>query len=72
VPIVKNDFTIYFEADIGETPARARSRSVGRSSPSSCASAGFHITYFTFDGFQSADSIQILNEPRHRVGPVQR
>jgi hypothetical protein len=61
VPIIKNDFTIYFSADKGTTPAREIQIKWARQLAFMLRDRGFHITLFTFDGFQSTDSIQILN-----------
>ncbi len=63
VPVVRNDFTIAFEADIGAThngeklPREIQIRWV-RSLWTTLVNRGFRIQRFTFDGFQSADTIQ--------------
>lgn len=66
-PIIKNDFTISFSADVGATnpisgealPREIQIRWV-RDLAFELIKRGFYIGSFTFDGFQSADSIQIL------------
>lgn len=66
-PIIKNDFTVSFSADIGATnplngeslPREIQIRWV-RDLAFELIKRGFYIGSFTFDGFQSADSIQIL------------
>ncbi len=66
-PLIKNDFTISFSADIGaldpisgeSLPREIQIRWV-RDLCFELIKRGFWIGSFTFDGFQSADSIQIL------------
>lgn len=65
VPVVRNDFTIAFEADIGETPPREIQIRWARMLAFELIKRGFRIVRFTFDGFQSADTIQILT--RHGI-----
>lgn len=67
VPIVRNDFTISFSANIGaqdpdtgeDLPREIQIRWV-RMLAFELIRRGFWIGSFTFDGFQSTDSIQIL------------
>jgi len=66
-PLIKNDFTISFSADVGAInpntgevmPREIQIRWV-RDLAFELIKRGFYIGSFTFDGFQSADSIQIL------------
>lgn len=66
-PIIKNDFTVSFSADVGAVnpvsgesmPREIQIRWV-RDLAFELIKRGFYIGSFTFDGFQSADSIQIL------------
>lgn len=66
-PIIKNDFTVSFSADVGalnpisgETMPREIQIRWVRDLAFELIKRGFYIGSFTFDGFQSADSIQIL------------
>ncbi len=66
VPVIRNDFTISFEADIsakdGDEPLpREIQIRWARELAFKLIDLGFWIGSFTFDGFQSADTIQILN-----------
>lgn len=61
VPIVRNDFTIGLEADLTAKPPREIQVRWARKLAFELMSRGFPIVRFTFDGFQSADSIQLLN-----------
>lgn len=66
VPIIKNDFTICFEADISAKPhAREIQIRWARMLAFELIKRGFLISRFTFDGFQSSDTIQILT--RHGI-----
>ena len=65
VPIVRNDFTISFEADISakdgdEVLPREIQIRWARMLAFELIKRDFYIGSFTFDGFQSADTIQIL------------
>lgn len=66
VPIIRNDFTISFEADIaakdedGSKLPREIQIRWARMLAFELIKRGFYIGSFTFDGFQSADTIQIL------------
>lgn len=60
VPIVRNDFVIGFEADIGAEPAREIQIRWARLLCFELIKRGFYIGLFTFDGFQSAGTIQDL------------
>lgn len=66
VPIIRNDFTISFEADISakDTDGSKLPREIqirwARMLAFELINRGFYIGSFTFDGFQSADTIQIL------------
>jgi hypothetical protein len=61
VPIIRNDFTFGFAADIGATPPREIQIRWARMLAFELHKRGFYIARFTFDGFQSTDTIQILN-----------
>lgn len=62
VPVIRNDFTIYFEADLlAKTVPREIQVRWGRLLCFELIRRGFQIVRFTFDGFQSSDSMQILN-----------
>lgn len=61
LPIIKNDFTVAFEADLIAKPfAREIQIRWARELAYELMSRGFLIRRYTFDGFQSVDSIQIL------------
>jgi hypothetical protein len=60
LPIIRNDFTIGFAADIGSNPAREIQIRWARELAFQLIKRGFDIARFTFDGFQSVDSMQIL------------
>lgn len=60
LPIIQNDFTIGFSADIGSNPAREIQIRWARELAFELIRRGFDIARFTFDGFQSVDSMQIL------------
>lgn len=59
-PIVKNDFVIAFEADKGQ--AREIQIRWARQLVFELRKRGFDIRFVSFDQFQSADSMQILND----------
>lgn len=67
VPVIKNDFVIAFTADKttldenGEHMPREIQIRWARMLAFELISRGFNITRFTFDGFQSTDTMQILN-----------
>lgn len=67
VPVVRNDFTIAFTADVGakygtqDMPREIQIRWV-RALWTELVNRGFRIQRFTFDGFQSADTIQIFTQ----------
>lgn len=63
-PIIKNDFVIYYEADISsneERPSREIQIRWARELSAQLRRRGFDIRLFTFDGFQSVDSMQQLD-----------
>lgn len=60
LPVVRNDFTIGFEADIGSQPAREIQIRWARELAFQLIQRGFTVALFTFDGFQSVDSMQLL------------
>lgn len=59
-PHVKVDFFISYTADISATPPREIQIRWGRQLCFELIQRGFNIRRFTFDGFQSTDSMQIL------------
>ena len=59
-PVVRNDFTIYYEADIGAEPAREIQIRWVRELVTTLIARGFFICQVTYDGFQSVDSMQLL------------
>lgn len=61
-PNVKVDFCISYEADITATPAREIQIRWARQLCFELVKRGFNIQSFTFDGFQSLDSMQILED----------
>lgn len=61
-PNVKVDFVISYSADISATPAREIQIRWARQLCLELIKMGFNIQRFTFDGFQSLDSMQILEE----------
>lgn len=60
VPIIRNDFTIAFEADIGATPPREIQIRWVRLLIFELIKRGFFIAQVSFDSFQSTDTMQIL------------
>jgi hypothetical protein len=62
VPIVENDFVLALESKLNETPSREIQIRWARELAYELYKLGFHIAMFSFDGFQSADSMQILNQ----------
>lgn len=60
VPHVKVDFVINFEADLGLTPPREIQIRWARQLFVLLRNRQFNIRSFTFDGYQSLDSMQIL------------
>ncbi len=60
-PFVKVDFVIPFTADISVEPSREIQIRWARQLAFELVKKGFNIRQFTFDGFESLDSIQILN-----------
>lgn len=62
VPIVRNDFTITFEADISDSPPREIQVRWARELAFELVRRGFAIVSYTFDQFQSADNMQILTQ----------
>ena len=60
-PFVKVDFALVFESDISSDPPREIQIRWARQLAFELVKRGFHIGSFTFDGFESRDSIQILN-----------
>ncbi len=61
-PHVKVDFVITYNADIAADPPREIQIRWARQLAFELIRRGFNIKMFTFDGFQSADSMQILEE----------
>ncbi len=61
-PNVKIDFCISFEADITSAPPREIQIRWARQLCFELIKRGFNIQRFTFDGFQSLDSMQILED----------
>jgi hypothetical protein len=61
-PNVKVDFVISYEADISAKPPREIQIRWARQLCLELKKRGFNIQRFTFDGFQSKDSMQILEE----------
>jgi hypothetical protein len=61
VPIIKTDFVIAFTADITAEPSREIQIRWARVLAFELIKRGFLVARFTFDGFQSTDTIQILN-----------
>jgi len=59
-PVVRNDFTFGFSADIGATPAREIQIRWVRELVFKLIADGFNIASVTYDGYQSTDSMQIL------------
>ena len=77
VPVIRNDFTISLESDIsakqhdGVTPLpREIQIRWARQLAFELIKRGFFIGSFTFDGFQSADTIQILESHGIESGKV--
>jgi hypothetical protein len=60
VPTVVNDFVIGLEAKLNDDPPREIQIRWARELCFELYTLGFHIGQFSFDGFQSADSMQIL------------
>ena len=61
-PNVKMDFVISYEADISAKPPREIQIRWARQLCLELKKRGFNIQRFTFDGFQSKDSMQILED----------
>lgn len=61
-PIVKVDFVLSFSANKGENPPREIQIRWARELASELKRKGFRIKRFTFDGFESRDSMQILEK----------
>lgn len=61
-PVIRNDFTIAFESDISETPPREIQIRWARVLCFELIKRGFHVVRFTFDQFQSTDTMQILQQ----------
>lgn len=59
-PVVKVDFVISYSADSGTTPPREIQIRWARDLCFELRRRGFNIRRFTFDGYQSTDSMQIL------------
>lgn len=62
LPIIKNDFTISYEAEIGSNPAREIKIRWARELAFELIRRGFNVARMTYDQFQSKDSMQILEE----------
>ena len=60
VPVIRNDFTFTFEADLTAHPSREIQIRWARVLAYELIKRGFSIASFTFDGYQSSDSMQIL------------
>lgn len=61
-PIIRNDFTIAFEADIAAVPPREIQIRWAGELAFKLIDLGFHIVLYSFDQFQSADLMQQLND----------
>lgn len=61
VPVLRNDFVVGLEASKQTTPPREIQIRWARELCFQLVKRGFHIVLFSFDQFQSADSMQILN-----------
>lgn len=61
VPVLRNDFTIALESSKETTPPREIQIRWARQLAFELIKRGFLIVMFSFDQFQSADSMQILN-----------
>jgi hypothetical protein len=61
-PIVKLDFVLSFSANKGESPPREIQVRWARELAFQLKKKGFRIKRFTFDGFESRDSMQILEK----------
>ncbi len=59
-PVVKVDFVISYSADAAKRPPREIQIRWARNLCFELRRRGFNVRSFTFDGFQSADSMQIL------------
>ncbi len=59
-PVVKVDFVISYSADAGKVPAREIQIRWARDLCFELRRRGFNVRRFTFDGYQSVDSMQIL------------
>ena len=59
-PVVRTDFVVPFEANLAESPAREIQIRWARLLMFDLIKMGFNIVSFTFDGFQSVDTMQIL------------
>jgi hypothetical protein len=62
LPIVKVDFVFSYEANKGENPPREIQIRWARELAFELKRRGFRIKRFTFDGFESRDSMQILEK----------
>jgi hypothetical protein len=65
LPVVTTDFVLRLEADLRLQPAREIQIAWARQLCFELIRRGFNLRSFTFDGFQSEDSLQIL--ARHSV-----
>lgn len=61
-PVIRNDFTIAFEADIGIKPAREIKIRWARELIFELIRRGFRIERVTYDQYQSKDSMQIIED----------
>jgi hypothetical protein len=61
-PIIRNDFVFGFESDIAATPAREIQIRWARVLCFELIKRGFNVVRFTFDQFQSTDTMQILEQ----------
>ncbi len=61
-PTVKVDFAVWFSADIGADPPREIQIRWARQLCAELIRRGFNVRRMSFDGFQSADSMQILED----------
>jgi hypothetical protein len=61
-PIIRNDFTFGLESDLSVTPAREIQIRWARVLCFELIKRGFQVVRFTFDQFQSTDTMQILEQ----------
>jgi hypothetical protein len=61
-PVIRNDFVITFEASAKEHPPREIQIRWARMLAFELVKRGFNVVSFTYDGFQSVDAMQILEQ----------